>query len=321
MKSREHIESVNLIYTDTDSLGYEINMNTRGFTHEDLFSKTFLSHHLDRSNFKVLDKTKGANPPGGLGLLKSEIGDSIPLQCICLSPKCYSIKTVPRQNEVDVNLVDNNIDGNHIYKQAIKGCPRRAAKRYCRHSEFQKILRMPHRQLKVSSNHIRYNKKVKSMVTISQSRTPLSLFDNKRFWINFNFSVAYGHPLSYKHGFKDGDILTSRGGYIKETKDLLYGNGDENMNPECDDLLASHEMNSQDGEHDTTLDALYELYEDEDECNSINFHNFNEENQSRLDQDMELNDVYSSDTNDNKNESKKRSLTHDFSSCVKKSKM
>ena len=80
-------------------------------------------------------------------------------------------------------------------------------------------------------------------------------------------------------------------------------------------------MNSQDGEHDTTLDALYELYEDEDECNSINFHNLNEENQSRLDQDVELNDVYSSDTNDNKNESKKRSLTHDFSSCVKKSKM
>ena len=43
----------------------------------------------------------------------------------------------------------------------------------------------------------------------------MSLLDNKRFWVSLNQSYAFGHPETYKHGYKDRDIVAGSGSTIK----------------------------------------------------------------------------------------------------------
>ena len=280
MKSREHIESVNMIYTDTDSLGLEIVMKTKGWTHEDLFTKSFLSQHLDRSNFKVLDKNRAGRRGGSFGLLKSEIADDIVHEAIFLSPKCYSIKSIPRESSGGTSIPGNKKKRKATFKQAIKGCPLKAAERFLKHEDFQKILEMPQHKVKVTSNHIRYNKSVCCMVTEKDSKIPLSLFDNKRYWIDYNTSLGYGHPMSYSLGFKDGDIITTKGGYIKETESIVYrdvnisANADENVNdediidPQFDEHYQEEDEPVEDDIDEDIIDPQFpEFYEEEDEAN------------------------------------------------------
>ena len=86
------------------------------------------------------------------------------------------------------------------------------------------------------SNHFRFNAKLGCMTTVRQGKVPLSLYDNKRFWVSYNKSYGYGHPETIKNGYRVGDILTYRGGYIRGTKHLIHNKlihlrGDYEMPP------------------------------------------------------------------------------------------
>ena len=96
-ETRKYVENIELVYCDTDSLGYKVTMTPegKGKDHDFLFSKTIFSKYLDRSNFDVLTKDNGKQH-GSLGLLKSEVGDAVVHEAIFLSPKCYSLKSYPR---------------------------------------------------------------------------------------------------------------------------------------------------------------------------------------------------------------------------------
>ena len=61
-----------------------------------------------------------------------------------------------------------------------------------------------------SANYIRRNKD-NGVSTIRQSKVCLSLIDNKRFWVNINESYGYGHPETYKHGYRDSHVLAGDG--------------------------------------------------------------------------------------------------------------
>merc|ERR1739842_99637 len=100
--SRKYIYSIELCYQDTDSLAYEIVFTEDGkyMTHEFLFSKTILKKYLDKSNFSSLSKEDSACEAGDLGYLKSEIKDQIPIDVICLTPKCYSIISYERDSHL-----------------------------------------------------------------------------------------------------------------------------------------------------------------------------------------------------------------------------
>ena len=43
----------------------------------------------------------------------------------------------------------------------------------------------------------------------------MSLIDNKRYWVSLNQSYAFGHPETYKLGYKDDDIVAASGSRIK----------------------------------------------------------------------------------------------------------
>ena len=212
-KSREYIQDVTLVYCDTDSLGYKFTMTEKGkgTDHEFLYKETFLRHYLDRSNFQVLSKD-GPNEAGGLGFLKSEVADDIIKEIICLSPKCYSIETKQRVEK------HTNIKPQTKYKQAIKGCPSKVAAKIYPHSVFQNILNQTgYKVPEASTNHIRRHKQ-SGVQTVRLTRTSLSLYDNKRWWVDDFTSYAYGHENT---GYVPGCILTVKGGYIKDTENML----------------------------------------------------------------------------------------------------
>merc|ERR1712055_385456 len=73
----------------------------------------------------------------------------------------------------------------------------------------------------VSVNQIRYGPQDRTMVTLRTRKTPLQLRDTKRYYLNPFYSVAYAHPLSYLLGYKEGDVLSSQGGYVCNTQHLI----------------------------------------------------------------------------------------------------
>ena len=144
-KSRELIQSIDLVYCDTDSLAYKITTTEKGkgLTHARLYAETIFNNYMDKSNFKTLSQ-KGKYVAGEMGKLKSEIGDNIVKEIICLSPKVYSIQCVEKTT------------GNCFMKQAVKGCPIPQTKKVYTHNVFQKMLNDPDYEApSAHSNHIR----------------------------------------------------------------------------------------------------------------------------------------------------------------------
>ena len=84
------------------------------------------------------------------------------------------------------------------------------------HEVFREILHNANYPIpSVSANYIRRNRDECGISTIRQSKTCLSLIDNKRFWVSLNHSYAFGHPETYKLGYKDDDIVAASGSRIK----------------------------------------------------------------------------------------------------------
>ena len=91
------------------------------------------------------------------------------------------------------------------------------------------------------------------MVTLEQSKTPTSLKDSKRFYINTYYSIGYGHPLAYRLGYRTGDVLGYKGGFVEGLKNKI--------GPFDKDTL-QHQQDSQERD-------VYEESSDESECGII----------------------------------------------------
>merc|ERR1712240_192995 len=205
MASREHIQSIKMLYADTDSQMLHITYteNAKNMSQDFLYKNTFLRKYLDRSNFKSLSK-ESYWKPGKIGYIKSELSDDIIHEAICLSPKYYSVLSYDRETNQENT------------KFAIKGCPIRLGQKVYTHEVFRQILHNADYSIPaVSANYIRRNKDKCGVSTIRQSKICLSLIDNKRWWVSLNQSYAFGHPETYKLGYKDGDIVAGSGSHIK----------------------------------------------------------------------------------------------------------
>merc|ERR1711954_418025 len=204
--SRGFIQSIKMLYADTDSQMLHITYTESAteMSQDDLYKHTFLHKYLDRSNFKSLSKESSCQP-GEIGYIKSELSDDVIHEAICLSPKYYSVLAYERESNKEIT------------KFAIKGCPIRLGGEVYSHKVFQEILRNANYPIpSVTANYIRRNGASECGIsTIRQSKTCLSLLDNKRFWVSVNHSYAFGHPETYNLGYKDTDIVAGSGSRIK----------------------------------------------------------------------------------------------------------
>merc|ERR1711999_27814 len=203
--SREFIQSIKMLYADTDSqmLHITYTKNAKNMGYDVVRELGFNVANLDRSNFKSLSKESSCQP-GEIGYIKSELSDDIIHEAICLSPKCYSVLAYDRESNKEIT------------KFAIKGCPIRLGGKVYTHEVFQEILHNADYPIpSVSANYIRRNREACGISTIRQSKTCLSLLDNKRFWVSVNQSYGFGHPETYDLGYKDTDIVAGSGSRIK----------------------------------------------------------------------------------------------------------
>merc|ERR1712106_452200 len=132
------------------------------------------------------------------------------------------LENIARQEEEYINILLT------YYKQALKGCPRKIARKKFTHSVYKRILidAVNEREREIGHNsvivnQIRYGTVDRTMVTLETCKTPMQLRDTKRFYLNAFYSVAYGHPLSYRLGYNVGDVLSCQGGYIRNTQHLI----------------------------------------------------------------------------------------------------
>ena len=193
-----------MLYADTDSQMLKITYTDKAkyMTQDFLYKNTFLKKYLDRSNFKYLSKESYCER-GEIGYIKSELSDDIISEIIMLTPKCYSILAHDRKtNEITT-------------KYACKGVPIRVGKHVYTHDVFRNILNDASYTIpSVTANYIRRNRD-NGVSTIKQKKVCLSLIDNKRFWVNINKSYGFGHPETYKHGYKDSHVIAAEGARIK----------------------------------------------------------------------------------------------------------
>ena len=67
------------------------------------------------------------------------------------------------------------------------------------------------------------------MVTQFTKKVPLSLYEDKRLWINKDVSVAYGSEMSYRHGYADGDLVCAKGGVIVHPVNGVNSNENDSL--------------------------------------------------------------------------------------------
>ena len=168
---KEFGDRVKLLYTDTDSLLVKITVG-KGTKLQELLDNTILKDYIDRSNMGTLvEKDEKFN--GNTDCLKSETGDDIIRSAVLVKPKLYSIETEKSR------------------KVAVKGVNMRNIEDVV-HSQFKNILKKPSEKVKRLQTQIR--KKKTSMYTVRLTKTVLSAYENKRFWVNAYESYAFGHP-------------------------------------------------------------------------------------------------------------------------------
>ena len=167
---KHYKNDVSLIYMDTDSFL----LNFDGIDILDEVAKGPLANYMDLSNFDVNHPSYNNANKGKLGLLKSETG-SIPLkEAICLQPKCYSI------------LLDNN-----SCKSTAKGVNRSSCKNL-KHSVYNEIHEGIKSEISVDCVNIRCKKN--KLYTVQTRKRALAKLDRKRWYVNGEKSLGFGHP-------------------------------------------------------------------------------------------------------------------------------
>ena len=260
-KSRLYIQFITIIYTDTDSLLIYIKYTdqARKCTLKHMIENTFLGQYMDCSNF-ANNQPSLPNPcaPSQMGYLKSEVGSNTIIESIALAAKSYSILSIEKEsNEIQA-------------KTAVKGCPSRIAKNVYNHQAFHDILYKDNYQIpSAKSNHIRRDKKT-GVNTVTIVRTCLSLFENKRWWRDYNYSLGWGHPDIPSEEYKPGFVLSDRGAIIKDSippdqiifqnNPVLHPNPDAQINPISDNYSEAGDLYDTDHDMSNYSDSVDLLY-------------------------------------------------------------
>ena len=162
--------NVNLVYSDTDSYLLE-------FQNVDVYSelgKKPLMDYIDTSNFPSDHWLFSVANKGKLGLLKSETADLAIKEVIALQAKCYSV------------LLNNNNT-----KNTAKGV-NKSEKNKLTHDIYSKVHDLKLKTRFVTCMNIRKMKN--RLYTTQTKKRAMTKIDRKRFWLNSERSLAYGHP-------------------------------------------------------------------------------------------------------------------------------
>jgi hypothetical protein len=163
--------NVRLAYTDTDSLIFSADIPD--WTTELLRPDCTLKNFIDFSNLDPTHPLYNDEHKGELGYLKEETKFDKITDFIALQPKTYVLLTESLRE-----------------KKSAKGV------RYCKHREimhrqYRQVLNHEKEISVTSSNIQRIN--LCKLVTRKETKTALSLYENKRYWLDHKTSVAYGH--------------------------------------------------------------------------------------------------------------------------------
>ena len=161
--------NINLIYTDTDSLIYEIQTND---FNNDL--RNYFKPLMDFSNFDMNDEFFSENHKKKIGYLKFEYGNKVINEFIGLKSKLYSILYDETQN-----------------KKAAKGLQKATLKKYVNHEHYRNV---------ILNNKIYINKmkriesKKHSVNTVEVKKLIFHPFEDKRYILDDGInSVPFGH--------------------------------------------------------------------------------------------------------------------------------
>ena len=212
-QSRKYIQSIYLVYSDTDSMCYHVVFRERGLSLDFVYKNTFINAVLDRSNFKVLSRECDFRG-GEHGRMKLETSDNIPVEGFFISSKVYSIELQKRECSNSLADAANHDLSVREYKRAAKGCLKCRLASVLTHNVYKQVYEGTCACPPVRANSFIFNTDLSAMATRTSTKIPLSMREDKRFWLNKDESVAYGHKLSYEHGYRNGDVKCVRGGLI-----------------------------------------------------------------------------------------------------------
>lgn len=156
------------LFTDTDSLTYEITTST---LEQDLRE---LGHHFDFSDYPTSHPLYNISNKKKIGYFKDELNGKNGLEFVGLRPKMYSL------------LSESGT------KQAAKGINRSVAKQQLKHQTFKTCLESL--EPTTVQQHRIGSKRHKIYTTMQQTKRALSAFDDKRYLLKDGVtSYAYGH--------------------------------------------------------------------------------------------------------------------------------
>lgn len=129
---------------------------------------------LDTSNYPTTHPLFSNNRKAKLGCVKDESKGDLFSEWILLRPKCYSMKKI------------NNLG---VHKRA-KGIQRSVVASEILHEDYKKVFESGESQLRMVRG---FQSKCHNVSTFSINKKALSIFEDKRAWIDNNESLAYGH--------------------------------------------------------------------------------------------------------------------------------
>lgn len=167
MKKR-YGDRIRLLYTDTDSLAYEV------FTDDFYKDMGEMSEHFDFSNFNPNSDLYNCENAAIPGLMKDDVSGTPIEEMVCLRPKMYSVKLADRVKKtakgVKKDVIDNELTHEH-YKDCLFNHEKKRSN--------MNMIRSRHHELFIES----------------VNKISLSSFDDKRFYVNDVDSYAFGHHL------------------------------------------------------------------------------------------------------------------------------
>jgi len=128
---------------------------------------------LDTSNYSANHRLFSNARKAKLGCIKDESCGEQFADWILLRPKCYSMETTLQRS----------------IKRA-KGVQRCVVEKEIRHSDYQDVY-FSHLPMKHTVSN--FETRRHEIRTVTTTKRSLSLFDDKRYWITPNESVAFGH--------------------------------------------------------------------------------------------------------------------------------
>ena len=100
--------------------------------------------------------------------------------------------------DIHTDVLNHNQDECE-YKRAAKGCMRCQLASVLTQSVYKDVYEGTRECPLVSACAFCFNASFSAMVTQVTKKVPLTMHEDKRFWLNKDLSVAYGHKLSYLH--------------------------------------------------------------------------------------------------------------------------